>query len=68
MAGAPAPSSGKNMEGVVHPKVPSLARRRGVPDKVVRAWALEQGLDVPARGSIPMEVREAYNFEHEDAA
>lgn len=68
MAGAPAPSSMANMEGVVHPKPPTLAERRGVPDKTIRAWAREQGLDVPPRGKIPQDVRAAYNFEHEDAA
>ena len=30
----------------------------------VRAWAVEQGYEVPARGRIPAEVTEAYNAAH----
>ena len=37
------------------------ASRRGNSDAaVVRQWALDQGYDLPARGRIPNDVREAY--------
>ena len=32
--------------------------------KAVRAWATEQGLDVPARGRIPGEIVEQYKASH----
>ncbi|MEH3034084.1 MAG: Lsr2 family protein [Aeromicrobium erythreum] len=32
--------------------------------KVVRAWAQEQGLDVPSRGRVPASVLEAYAAAH----
>ncbi len=36
----------------------------GVDAKAVRAWAQEQGLDVPARGRVPASVVEAYRSAH----
>lgn len=42
------------------PQAPDLK-----PDlKAIRAWAIDQGLDVPKRGRIPEEVVELYNEEH----
>lgn len=32
--------------------------------KAVRAWAQEQGLDVPARGRVPAQLIEAYRSAH----
>lgn len=39
-----------------------------VDTKAVRAWALEQGLDCPARGRIPGAVTDAYRLAHPAAA
>lgn len=36
------------------------ASSSGVDAKAVRAWAQEQGLDVPARGRVPASLVEAY--------
>ena len=36
----------------------------GVPARLVREWAVQKGLDVPAKGRIPADVREAYDAEH----
>lgn len=36
----------------------------GVDAKAVRAWAQEQGLDVPARGRVPASIIEAYQSAH----
>lgn len=36
----------------------------GVDPKVVRAWAVEQGLDVPARGRIPASLVQEYDAAH----
>lgn len=30
----------------------------------IRAWAREKGIDVPAKGRIPLQVREQYNAEN----
>lgn len=47
--------------------VPTVAEPPKAPDlKAVRAWAIEQGLDVPKRGSIPEAVVELYNEEHQE--
>lgn len=40
------------------------AATSGPPAREVRAWAVEQGLDVPARGRIPAPVLEAYRAAH----
>lgn len=34
--------------------------------KDIRAWAKDNGLDVPARGAIPAEIREKFDAAHED--
>ena len=36
----------------------------GLDPKVVRAWAVENGHDVPSRGRIPRAIVEAYNAAH----
>lgn len=36
----------------------------GVDAKAVRAWAQEQGLDVPTRGRVPASIIEAYQSAH----
>ena len=36
----------------------------GLDPKVVRAWAIEAGLDVPSRGRIPGTIVEEYNAAH----
>jgi hypothetical protein len=36
----------------------------GVEPRAVRAWAAEQGIDVPARGRVPASVVEAYTAAH----
>lgn len=36
----------------------------GLDAKVVRAWAQEQGLDVPARGRVPASIIESYQLAH----
>lgn len=42
-------------------KATGSSRRRRNPDApAVRAWAVEHGYDVPARGRLPAAVREAY--------
>lgn len=33
--------------------------------KEVRAWAVQQGLDVPARGRVPAEITDAYRAAHQ---
>lgn len=38
----------------------SAAAATGATAADVRAWAVEQGLDVPARGRVPQEVRDAF--------
>ena len=49
---------------------PATASRRGsgttgdLDPKVVRAWAVENGHDVPSRGRIPRAIVEAYNAAH----
>lgn len=40
------------------------ATASGPDAKAVRAWAQEQGLDVPARGRVPASVIEAYESAH----
>lgn len=46
-------------------KASSSASATGGPDaKQVRAWAQEQGLDVPARGRVPASIVEAYEAAH----
>lgn len=40
------------------------ARQSGPSAKVIREWAQENGMDVPDRGRIPAEVREAYTAAH----
>lgn len=44
-------------------KTPSVrgAKRSGPDPKDVRAWAKEQGMDVPERGRIPATIMDAYN-------
>lgn len=42
----------------------SAASQNGAPAKVVREWAQAQGMDVPDRGRVPGEVREAYDKAH----
>jgi hypothetical protein len=37
----------------------------GPSPKDVRAWAVEQGLDVPSRGRIPAEISDAYASAHQ---
>jgi hypothetical protein len=40
---------------------PKAVRRKSTPDpKVVRAWALENGVEVPRRGRVPLSVVAAY--------
>jgi len=43
---------------------PSGSSGSGGNASVVRAWARENGHDVPARGRIPREIREAYDAAH----
>jgi hypothetical protein len=43
---------------------PSAGESSGVNAKDVRAWARENGHDVPERGRIPADVREAYDAAH----
>lgn len=40
------------------------ASSSGVDAKAVRAWAQEQGLDVPARGRVPASLVEEYTSQH----
>ncbi len=42
----------------------SSSKSSGVDAKAVRAWAQEQGLDVPARGRVPASIIEAYQSAH----
>lgn len=42
----------------------AASTQSGPPAKVVREWAQGQGMDVPDRGRIPAEVREAYDKAH----
>ena len=42
----------------------SAQQQSGPSAKVIREWAQENGHDVPERGRIPAEVREAYNAAH----
>jgi Lsr2 len=52
------------------PAVPAVpdSGEAAVDTKAVRAWALEQGLDCPARGRIPGAVTDAYRLAHPAAA
>lgn len=46
----------------VAPETPQAVQ----PDpKAVRAWAADQGIDVPAKGRIPADVNEAYQAAHQ---
>lgn len=40
------------------------SKRSGVDAKAVRAWAQEQGFDVPTRGRVPSSLIEAYQAAH----
>jgi len=52
---------GRARRGAPKAKALALAPAPRVSDAAaVRAWAIESGFDVPARGRIPNEVREAY--------
>lgn len=42
----------------------SSAKSSGPSAKAIREWAQDQGMDVPDRGRIPAEVREAYTAAH----
>ncbi|EFQ84340.1 hypothetical protein HMPREF0063_11056 [Aeromicrobium marinum DSM 15272] len=42
----------------------STGAASGPAPKDVRAWAVEQGLDVPSRGRIPASISEAYTAAH----
>ena len=44
---------------------PGEKRELPIDQAVVRAWAKEQGIDVPARGKIPAAVVERYKAEHQ---
>lgn len=55
--GAAAPVKGRKRKG-------AAAAQTGTPAKVVREWAQAQGMEVPDRGRIPAEVREAYDKAH----
>lgn len=41
-----------------------VAHRRRADARAIRLWAQEQGLEVPSRGIVPREVREAYEKAH----
>lgn len=43
---------------------PKTATTTGTDTRAVRAWANEQGLEVPARGRIPHTILDAYNNAH----
>ncbi|MFG3405940.1 histone-like nucleoid-structuring protein Lsr2 [Streptomyces sp. NPDC048142] len=58
VGGDPLPAPAK-----VGPTVMSERER----NRAVRAWARENGHDVPVRGRIPMHVRHAYELAHRDA-
>jgi hypothetical protein len=45
-------------------KASSRRRSGGPTPKEVRAWAVEQGHDIPSRGRIPGSVLEAYSAAH----
>jgi hypothetical protein len=57
--GAATPLKGKGKS-----KGRGAAAQAGTPAKVVREWAAENGYEVPERGRIPSEVREAYEAAH----
>lgn len=42
----------------------STPPRDGPPASEIRAWAIEQGLEIPARGRIPLEILAAYDEAH----
>lgn len=50
------------------PPAPPIAEAPKTDIKAVRAWALEQGLDVPKRGRISETVVELYNEAHAEAS
>ncbi len=39
-------------------------QRSGPPASEIRAWAIEQGLEIPARGRIPLEIKASYDKAH----
>lgn len=41
-----------------------VAETGGVPARLVREWAIGQGMSVPSKGRIPADVREAYDAAH----
>lgn len=55
--GAAAPVKGRG-------KRKTATTQSGPPAREVREWAQAQGMDVPERGRIPAEVREAYDKAH----
>lgn len=56
--------SGDDGDGDDLVDVPSVRARPPVTPSVVRAWAVEHGYDVGAKGRIPHEVRAAYEAAH----
>lgn len=39
-------------------------QRSGPPASDVRAWAIEQGIQIPTKGRIPLEIQTAYDKTH----
>lgn len=62
---APYIAVGRRAAGRASSRSGSTSKRSsGVDAKAVRAWAQEEGLDVPARGRVPASVIEAYQSAH----
>ncbi|MFJ9374430.1 histone-like nucleoid-structuring protein Lsr2 [Streptomyces sp. NPDC101455] len=64
------PDDGGEQEAAVPQTTDSSATPPATPDpapKDVRAWAAEQGIEVPARGKIPDAVVEQYQAAHTEA-
>ena len=58
-AGRPAAAGGQG--GRRRKPAASRARQGGRDPKVIRAWAVANGIDVPARGRIPADVERQFN-------
>ena len=59
-AGRPVPTSGQTKRR----RTPAASRPKtkgGRDPKAIRAWAVESGIEVPARGRIPTDVERQYN-------
>ena len=42
----------------------NASQRSGPPASEVRAWAIKQGIEIPTKGRIPLEIKAAYDMAH----